>query len=127
MRLCLLCINTMVTIANLHICLPKVSFFIDKNPIKIRDGNGEGRKGTNLPVSITDILHMSPFPSELLERIHIPSPNNNRGSSRVSDLRIINTFFCFRFWVNHIKIKNSNKSKVGNISYINIPYKSHIH
>ena len=82
-----------------------------------RDGNGEG---TNFPVPIPDILCMSPSPSELLKRIFIPSPNNNRGSPRVPDPRITNTFFCFRFWVNYIKIKNSNKSKVRNISYINI-------
>ena len=63
-----------------------------------RDGNGEGRgEGTNLPVPIPDILRMSPSPSELFERISIPSPNNNRGSPRVPDPRITNTFFCFRF------------------------------
>ena len=52
-----------------------------------------GGEGTNLLVPIPDILRMSPSPSpsELLERISIPSSNNNRGSPRVPDPRIINT------------------------------------
>ena len=41
---------------------------------------GRQGEGTNLPVPISDILRMSLSPSELLERISIPFPNNNKGS-----------------------------------------------
>lgn len=94
-------------------------------------GMAMGRGGDQSPRTHPRYFAYVPVPSpslsKLLDRILIPSPNNNRGSPRVPNPRITNNFFCFRFWVIHIKIKNSNKSKVRNISYINIYYKSHIH
>lgn len=65
-----------------------VFLFKEIQILSCRDGNGEGREGTNIPVPIHNVLHMFPFslfPSELFEWISVSFSNNNRRSSKITD------------------------------------------
>lgn len=64
-----------------------VFLFKEIQILNCRDGNGEEREGTNIPVSILNVLRMSPFSSELFEWIFVPFSNNNRRFLRVPDLK----------------------------------------
>ena len=79
-----------------------ISAIIQKRSVLIlyrRDGNGEGRGGDQPPYTypryLAYVLILSP--SELLKGISVPSSNNNRGSPKVPDSRINDTFFVFDF------------------------------